>query len=195
MPLSDIPPPGAPSWLVPVAATILAGGFGLWIAAYVLQIRRSLADNATAVPLLALGLNLAWEAVFALYVADLPSEKLSYGLWLLVDVPLVYATVKTAQSTFRDQPLVARHAGKILALTVVAGTVVFWAFVVWWFERPEKGYVEGSKVGKQWKGRQRTDQTELAYWTAMANQLANSVGSCAMVLQRGHSGGQSYAIW
>ncbi|KAK0384286.1 hypothetical protein NLU13_8374 [Sarocladium strictum] len=190
---NDVPPPGTPDWVMPTFAGIMSASVGLWLMAYVLMARRSLASNATPTPLIILGLNLAWEAVFAFYVADGPLDRIGFACWFLVDVPLVWATLRTIPKSFESQPLVRRHANAILFLSFLAGLAAFGWYAVWWLERPGMGY--GDKTGKGWKDLTDRDTTELSFWTAVPIQLGGSIGSVAMVLQRGHSGGHGYAIW
>ncbi|OAQ97685.1 hypothetical protein LLEC1_05818 [Akanthomyces lecanii] len=135
---SDIPPASAPPWLIPASTLCLSAGVGFWILCYVLMARRALQTRATPMPLLALGLNLSWEVVFAFYVTEMPIELAGFVLWLL-------------------------------------------------------GH--GSKDGKPWFGREARDTTELAWWSAGVAQMVLSVSCVAMLLSRGHSGGQSYGIW
>lgn len=189
----DVAPAGAPAWLVLASTAILGLGVLLWLVAYVLMTLRSLRTNHTAVPLVALGLNLSWEIVFAVYVCGWDVERLGFACWLLLDIPLLYATIRTIPSSFSQQPLLKRHAVKVLCVSAVAGTFAWYAFAKWWFAVPGRGY--GDKAGKMWKGLDRRDTTELAFWTAGANQLCNSIGALAMILSRGHSGGHSYSIW
>lgn len=190
---SDIPPPSAPQWLVPVSTLCLSAGVGFWILCYVLMTRRALQTHATPMPLLALGLNLSWEVVFAFYVTEMPIELAGFILWLLFDMPVLYVTVTKARHSFASSPLVARNIGKILALVFAAGLAGNYLFAKWWLEVPHRGH--GAKDGKTWFGLQARDTTELAWWSAGAAQMVLSVGCLAMLLQRGHSGGQSYGIW
>ncbi|KAK5989218.1 Terpene cyclase ascF [Cladobotryum mycophilum] len=190
---NDIPPPSAPTWLIPVSTGALACGMLGWLGCYVLMIRRSLATKATPMPIIALGLNLSWEVVYAGYVTEMPIEMAGFVCWLAFNLGVLYATLKTARYSFASSPLVARNVGLILGVTFAAGLVINYVFARWWFLEPHRGY--GDKTGKSWKGSQARDATELAYWTAGVAQIPLSVGSIAMLLQRGHSGGHSYAIW
>ena len=190
---TDVPPPTAPSWLIPASVLCLGLGVAFWLATYVLMARRSLATNDTPVPLIPLGLNLAWEIVWAVYVTDVPLELVGFGAWLLLDVPVLYATLRTAKRSFASQPLVARNVGAILGLVVVLGILSYGYFAWWWLSEPHRGY--GIKWGKTWRGLEARDTTELSFWTAAVAQTAFSVGALSMLVQRGHSGGQSYAIW
>lgn len=189
----DIPPPSAPPWLVPASTACLSLGITFWLIAYVLMIRRSLATHATPAPLVALGLNLGWEVVYAFGVCEAPIETYGFILWLLLDMVVLYATLKTAPRSFASSPLIANNVALLLFLVFVAGVIGNGLFVWWWLEEPHRGY--GIKWGKNWKGLEARDTTELAYWSAGVAQMIFSVSALAMLLQRGHSGGQSYAIW
>lgn len=189
----DYPPKGAPAWLMSTFAGLICLGVAFWLAAYVLMAHRALKTNATAVPLIVLGLNLAWEAVFAFYVADGPLDRFGFACWFIIDIPLLWTTLRTIPKSFESQPLVRRHANAILAASFLLGVGAFGWYSVWWLETPGTGY--GDKNGKMWKGINARDTTELSFWTALVVQLAGSVGFLAMVLQRGHSGGHGYAIW
>ena len=190
---TDVPPSTAPQWLVPASTCLLGVGVILWLATYVLMARRSLRTGTTPIPLLALGINLAWEVVYVVYVVETTSEYLGFVLWLLFDLPVLYATLKTAPRTYAASPLIARNVPLLLALIFAFGVFANALFAWWWLDEPHRGY--GIKIGKSWKGLDARDTTELAWWTAGVAQMTLSVGSVAMLLQRGHSGGQSYAIW
>lgn len=190
---SDVPPPGAPYWLVPASTLCLGAGVAFWLMAYILMVRRSLATKATPAPLFALALNLAWEVVYAFGVCEAWIEFVGFTLWLLLDIPVLYVTLKTAKNSFAHSPLVARNVPLIMLVIFVAGFAGNAGFVWWWLKEPHRGY--GVKWGKTWKGREARDTTELAFWSAGVAQTIFSVAALSMLIQRGHSGGQSYAIW
>lgn len=190
---SDLPPSSAPIWLIPASTVCLGSGVVFWLAAYVLMVQRSLRTGDTPVPLLALGLNLAWEVVYVAYVVEMPLEFAGFAFWLLLDIPVLYATLKTAPRSFASSPLVARSAPLLLAVTFFVGVAANGLFAWWWLKDPHRGY--GLKWGKVWNGLDARDTTELAWWSAGFSQAAFSIGALSMLLQRGHSGGQSYAIW
>lgn len=193
MGFTDVPPPGTPAWLVPGHIVTLGAGVTFWLAAYVLMVQRSLRTGDTPVPILALGLNLAWEVVYALYVTETSLEFVGFGLWLVLDLPVLYATLKTAPRSFASQPLAARAVPWVLGFTFLLSVAANFLFVWWWLKDPHRGY--GLKFGKTWHGMDARDTTELSWWSAGFAQAAFSVGALAMLVQRGHSGGQSYGIW
>lgn len=157
------------------------------------MVRRSLQSKATPIPLIALGINLAWEVVWTVYVTDTPLERISFIAWLIFDIPVLYATFLTAKFSFASQPLIAKHFAVILGLVFFLGVAANILLAWWWFLEPHRGY--GIKWGKTWKGLEARDTTELSYWSGGVAQAMFSVGALAMLVQRGHSGGASYAIW
>ncbi|KAI9155449.1 Terpene cyclase ascF [Paramyrothecium foliicola] len=193
MGLTDVPPPEAPWWLVLASTACLGVGVGGWLVAYALMTLRSLSTHHMPVPLIPLGLNIAWEVVYALYVSETLLEKAGFLLWLLLDMAVLYATLRAVPQSFAGAPLVARNFIPILGVVFLLGLVGNAYFAAWWMAEPHRGH--GLKWGKSWNGHEARDATELAWWTAGFAQAAFSVGALAMLFQRGHSGGQSYAIW
>lgn len=145
--------------------------------------RRSLATKSPPIPLIPLGINLAWEVVYAIFVTDSPLERLGFAAWLAFDVPVVWATLRTSPTS----------AKRTLLLSFVVGAVANAVFAHWWLQEAGRGY--GDKTGKTWRGIDDRDTTELAWWSAGAAQMLLSVGCVVQLLQKGHSGGQSYGIW
>ncbi|EXV04588.1 hypothetical protein X797_002269 [Metarhizium robertsii] len=166
---SDIPPPTAPGWLIPASSALLSAGVVFWLICYVLMTKRSLSTRDTPIPLLALGINLSWEIVYAFYVTEEWLEFAGFVMWLALDMPVLYTTLRYGRRSNAASPLVARHVPLLLGLVFVFGLI--------------------------WKGLEARDTTELAWWSAGVAQMIMSVGALGMLLQRGHSGGQSYAIW
>ncbi|KAK1470838.1 hypothetical protein CCUS01_00956, partial [Colletotrichum cuscutae] len=192
MGLTDTPPPHVPSWVVPASGALLITGAIFWDMCYVLMSIRSHRTKSYGMPLFALALNLSWELIYAARVAEHPLERLGFLVWLLLDVPLVYTTLKNAKHEWRHAPLVAKNIGAILAIMVALGCAANYAVAEWWLSAPGTGH--GDKSGKWWAGREGFDCTELAFWTAGLAQFALGTGCLAMLLVRGHSGGASYAI-
>lgn len=190
---SDVPPPSAPTWLVPASTYFLSAGVCFWLACYVLMVRRALQTHATPMPLFALGINIAWEVVFAFYVTEMPTELAGFILWLIFDMGVLYVTLTKARYSFATSPMVAHNISLVLATIFACGLGANFLFAQWWLEVPHRGH--GNKDGKTWFGAEARDTTELAWWSAGAAQMVLSVGCLAMLLQRGHSGGQSYGIW
>lgn len=191
---SDIAPDHVPSWVVPLSTMMLGLGVVFWDATYILMTLRSLKTKSYSMPLLGLALNVSWEIVYALYVCEAPLETAGFAIWLLLDLGLVYTTVKSAPYEWKEtSPWVGRHVASILVVMTAVGCVGHFAFVSWWLSAPGIGH--GDKTGKWYFGQDKYDTTEMAFWSAGVAQLVDSIGSLAMLLVRGHSGGTSYAIW
>lgn len=191
---SDIAPAHVPTWVVPLSTAALGIGVLCWDAAYILMTLRSLKTKSYSMPLLGLALNVSWEIVYALYVCESPLETAGFTIWLILDIGVVYTTIKFAPYEWnRTSPWVGRHTAAILAVMTAVGCAGHFAFVSWWLSAPGIGH--GDKSGKWYFGQDEYDTTELAYWSAGTAQLVASVGSLAMLLVRGHSGGTSYKIW
>ena len=174
---------------------LLGLGVLLWDATYILMTRRALATQSYGMPLLALASNLSWELVYVLYVCEMPLETVGFLFWLILDVGLVYTTVRFGEEDWRTSRMswVGRHIAAILALLVLAGCAVNYRFAAWWLAEPHRG--TGMKFGKWWGGREGYDTTELAFWSAGVCQAVLGVSALVMLGNRGHSGGTSYAIW
>lgn len=184
---SDIPPPGPPTWLIPLSTFTLGLGVTFWLIAYVLMTRRSLSTRSPPVPLIPLGLNLGWEVVYAFYVSEARLEVLGFAAWFVLDIPVLYATITTSASP--------PSAARTLALWTAISLVANYAFAAWWLSSPHRSLADGDKTGKMWAGMDGRDCTELAFWSAGVAQAAFSIGALVTLLQRGHDGGQSHAIW
>ncbi len=191
---NDVPPPGAPAWLVPAHTGLLGIGVLFWDAAYVLITRRSLKTKSYGMPLLGLAVNISWEIIYVFYVCEMPLEIFGFLVWLLLDLGLVYTTVKFGPEEWeRTNPWVGRNIGWILLLMTTIGCLGHLTFISWFTAEPHRG--SGIKVGKWWRNQEGYDTTELAFWSAAAAQLIDSAGSLAMLVVRGHSGGTGYTIW
>ena len=192
---NDIPPPHAPSWLIQAHMALLGAGVLLWDMTYILMTRRALATRSYGMPLVALAANVSWELVYVFYVCETPLETYGFLFWLLLDIGLVYTTVRFGTEDWKESrwSWVGRQIAWVLGLLTALGCAGHYAFAAWWFAEPGRG--SGSKDGKWWGGQEGYDTTELAFWSAAANQVVISAGSLAMLVMRGHSGGTNYAIW
>lgn len=191
---SDVAPDHVPDWVVPLSTVMLGLGVISWDMTYILMTLRSLHTKSYGMPLLGLALNVSWEIVYACYVCEAPLETAGFAIWLLLDLGLLYTTVKFAPYEWeQSSPWVGRHVASILAVMTAVGCVGHFAFVSWWLSAPGIGH--GDKSGKWYFGQDKYDTTEMAFWSAGVAQLVASVGSLAMLLVRGHSGGTSYSIW
>ncbi|KAI1097131.1 hypothetical protein F4804DRAFT_328531 [Jackrogersella minutella] len=191
---SDVAPSHAPPWLVPLSTVFLGSGVAFWGAAYVLMTRRCLQTRSYGMPIVGLAINVSWEAVYGFYVAEMLFERLGFICWLLLDLGLIYTTVRFAPEEWAStNRCVGRNMASVLAVMLAVGCWGHYAFVSWWLSRP--GIGSGDKTGKWYYGQDGYDTTELAYWSAGVSQLVLSSSSVAMLIVRGHSGGTGYMIW
>ncbi|KAF1937487.1 phospholipase D/nuclease [Clathrospora elynae] len=167
------------------------GGLGYTIC-YLLMARQSIRDRTYAMPLFSLAFNFGWEIVFALYVAVEVREQVIFTIWMLIDVGLVYTTVRYGANEWRHAPAVGRNIGKIFTGMLAWWCVALYAVSVWWLdvENPVN-----PKAGKAYKGVVGIDTNELGFWTALVAQVVLSVMSLAQIMVRGSSRGSSYSIW
>ncbi|KAH6640069.1 hypothetical protein BKA67DRAFT_528325 [Truncatella angustata] len=194
MGLSDTPPAHVPEWVVPLSTTFLGLGVVFWDLTYILITRRSLRTRSYGMPILGLMTNVSWEMVYGFYVAETALEQSGFILWLLLDLGLVYTTIRFAPDDWAaTSPKIGRNISWVLGSMLLFGCWGHYAFVSWWLSAPGIGF--GDKTGKWWRGKEGYDQTELAYWSAGVAQMVLSVASVAMLLIREHSGGTSYKIW
>lgn len=180
--------------MVPLSTVFLGAGVLFWDLTYILMTRRSLQTRSYGMPIVGLAINVSWEVVYGFYVAETVLERSGFILWLLLDLGLVYTTVRFAPEDWAGtNRWVGRNMTWILCAMFLVGCWGHLAFVSWWLSQPGTGF--GDKTGKWWRGMEGYDQTELAYWSAGLAQMVASAGALAMLVVRGHSGGTGYLIW
>jgi hypothetical protein len=192
---SDIPPPSAPQWLIPLHVALLGIGVLLWDATYILITLRSVRTKSYGMPLVALACNLSWELVTVFYVCEGPPETIGFLIWLVLDIGLVYTTLRYGEREWKGGRFewIGRRIGIVLTGLIVVGMGVNYWFAKWWLSVPHRG--SGRKEGKWWNGEEGFDTTELAFWSAGVSQVVLSVGCLVMLWRRGHSGGTGFVIW
>jgi len=190
MGLNDIVPPHVTPAYLPVGITLFTGGGVLYTVLYYLMARQSLQDRAYAMPLLALGFNVAWEGVFLFYVSEDIYEKVVYALWILLDMGIVYSAVKHGPIEWTHAPAIARNLGKIITVIIAWWGWLIFAMSSWWLNNNI-----GRKTGILYRGAEGPDPRELGFWTALFGQVVLSCTSLAQILARGNGRGTSYAIW
>ncbi|KAI0121315.1 hypothetical protein BJ170DRAFT_704402 [Xylariales sp. AK1849] len=191
---SDVPPPHVPQWVVPLSTAFLGAGVMFWDLTYILMTRRSLQTKSYGMPIVGLMINVTWEIVYGFYVTEMMLEKSGFIIWLLLDLGLVYTTVRFAPDEWANtSQWVGRNMVWVLGVMLLVGCWGHYAFASWWLSQPGIGF--GDKTGKWWHGQDGYDTTELAYWSAGLSQMVCSTGSLAMLIVRGHSGGTGYTIW
>jgi hypothetical protein len=187
---NDTPPPHVPSSYKAVSTVLLGcGGLGYTLA-YILMTRQSIRDRTYAMPLFSLAFNFGWEIIFSLYVAESLPEKITFWIWMILDLGLIYSVLKFGANEWKHAPIVGRNIGKILTILVSWSCAIFWAVSHWWLRENIN-----PKPGKHYGGVEGPDTTELGWWTSLTAQVVLSVMLLAQILVRGNSGGASYGIW
>jgi len=136
-------------------------------------------------------IQLDWEIVFATYVTEEAEDRIIFGLWMLIDLALVYTTVKYGATEWQHAPVIRRHIGKIFIVMLAWCCVGLYAISVWWLD---PRHPVNPKVGKMYRGTEGVDVHELGFWTSLMAQVVLSVMSLAQILVRGSSRGSSYSI-
>jgi paspaline synthase len=95
-------------------------------------------------------------------------------IWMVLDLGLVYATLKFGAGEWHHSPLVARHLPAIVSVGCLVFLVVNWSFA-----------------------RLFDDDHRLiaCFWSAFALQAVLSWLALAQLISRGHTRGHSMTIW
>ncbi|KAL2847546.1 hypothetical protein BJY01DRAFT_246773 [Aspergillus pseudoustus] len=148
-----------------------------WLINYFTTIRTAFRDRTPGVSLIALSNNLAWECVFAIFhPPPLPIATIIVRAWLLVDIFVIYTTVKFARaasgtSNEANAPLLNRY----LPLFVLGGIL---------------GFFSG-----HWALSVLLGPLRAFYWSGMVCLVMMSGTALGLLVQRGHTRGSSYGMW
>ncbi|KAL4884271.1 hypothetical protein BJY04DRAFT_226038 [Aspergillus karnatakaensis] len=162
----------------PILLTLLAASGTGWLLNYITTIRTTLQDRTPGVSLVALTNNLAWECVFAIFhPPPLPIATIIVRSWLLVDIFVIYTTVKFARvaqgkgNAGSPPPLVKHY----LPLFVLGGIL---------------GFFSG-----HWALSVLLGPLHAFYWSGMACLVVMSGTALGLLVQRGHTRGASWGMW
>lgn len=165
-------PPVAHVKTIPNLFSALSGIF--WSISYILMARKSFRDRSYSMPIYCLCINISWETIFGfVYGPDL-LNAIVFGQWMIVDIFLVYTTIKYGAYEWQKQPLIARNLAWIISVGVICGLVLNLAIA----------YTFIPTIGRQ-----------VVFFTAWPLQLVINIGYIAQLLSRGSTRGQSWAIW
>lgn len=116
--------------------------------------------------------NLTWELLYGLIYSPGWAEFVVFFPGFLVDICLVYVTLKFGPREWQQSPLVAANLGIVMTvgtlMTLAAHLAALDLF---------------------------TDYTEASFWSAYVCQTTLSWYSIAQLLSRGSTKGHSMAIW
>jgi hypothetical protein len=76
-----------------ITAMMMLGGL-LWMATYVLVIRRGLLERTYGVPMAAICANLSWEFIFAFVYPQIPPYRYVNMAWLALDLVIFYQLLR-----------------------------------------------------------------------------------------------------
>ncbi|KAF7562618.1 hypothetical protein G7046_g1525 [Stylonectria norvegica] len=186
----DVPPPHVSPWFEPVYKATFGFAGLCWTLCYILIARQGLANKTYGMPLFALANNFAWEMVYALSVADAPREKTAMVIWMIIDIPIIYSTLRHGRNEWTHAPMVSRNLGKILVSLVAVCIAAHYGFASWWISNNI-----AMKSGKFYRGVAGQDITEMSFWAVSVCQIIVSTSSLAMLITRQHTGGGSWSIW
>jgi hypothetical protein len=190
MGFNDVPPPHVSLWFGPVYNATFQFAGASWTLCYILIALEGFRTKSYGMPLFALANNFAWELVYALFVVDSLREKIAMTIWMLIDIPIIYSTLRYGTNEWVHAPTIKRNLGKILLslMTMCAGA--HWSFASWWI-----GTGIAMKNGKFYRGVEGPDLTEMSFWAVSFCQVIVSTTSLAQLIVRQHTGGASWAIW
>lgn len=164
-----------PYWhakVVPDGFTMLSGV--LWSVSYILMAQRAFSDRSYAMPIYCLCLNITWEAVYGFVYGPGIANQIVFAQWMIVDLVLFYAIIKSGKHQWKHSPLVQQNLGWIIlggcALSLWLHLAVASTFVPY--------------IGRR-----------VVFFTAWPMQLVINIGSIAQILSRGHTAGHSWSIW
>src|SRR5258706_9878480 len=117
--------------------TVISGS--AWTIVYISAIWIGFRHKTYAIPLAALGLNLAWESTYAVpdLTSTLPVQGVVDVVWALADVIIVYTFFRYGRAEF---PVLTRRMFALWAVLVIAS-----AYTVQWLFIAEFGLDDGSR--------------------------------------------------
>ena len=117
--------------------------------------------------------NIAWELIYSVFYPPTVADQIVFFPWLIIDMVLVYATIKFGPKDWSHSPLVAQNLGSIIALGSVMMVALHWSFA------------------QVFDG----DFGQAAYWSGYACQAVVSWSAISQLISRGNTRGHSIGIW
>ena len=99
------------------------GGLVFWVLAYILMIRRGLLDKSYGMPVVALCLNVAWEAYFSLFSHAQTADRVGYGIYLAADLGVLWTCWRYGPEDFRSS-LTRRYFRPIMVALLAGGFIL-----------------------------------------------------------------------
>ncbi|KAH7107269.1 hypothetical protein BKA62DRAFT_682876 [Auriculariales sp. MPI-PUGE-AT-0066] len=187
----DFPPSNVPAFVVPLSDHMLEAAGVLWTTTYILFIRSARRDKTYGIPVVLLASNVAWELVYGAYVAEDPLERYAFSSWLLIDLGLIYYTLKYGPNEWRHAPMIQRNILAMFTILVGVFLGLQYSFAQYWIENRI-----GSERGKTYRGvTPSADIKELNFWSAQVAQAVLSASFIAQLLVRWDNRGHDWTTW
>jgi paspaline synthase len=116
--------------------------------------------------------NIAWEFVYGLIHPPGVAEFVTFFPYFLVDLGLVWTTIKFGPYEFKHSPLVAKNLPLIMTVAITVLTAAHWSFAVLF-----------------------TDIHQASFWSGFACQLIVSWNALAQLISRSSTRGHTLGIW
>jgi paspaline synthase len=95
-----------------------------------------------------------------------------FSPWIIIDLVIIYTTVRFGPEQWKHSPLVANNLAVILGVGTVLSFVMHWALV-----------------------ESFPSSDEAAFWSGFGSQLLLGVASVAQLMSRDNTSGHSWSIW
>ncbi|KAH7100971.1 hypothetical protein BKA62DRAFT_202132 [Auriculariales sp. MPI-PUGE-AT-0066] len=186
-----VPPAHVPLWVIPFTDHCLEAAGLMWTIVYVSFVYTSLRDKTYGMPLIVLSSNMAWEFVYGVWVSEDPLEKIAFTSWFIVDIGLIYATLKHGRNEWSHAPFMQRHLFVVFGALCAVMVGFQYSFASWWIENRI-----GSDRGRTYRGiTPGPDIKELNFWSATIAQALSGVAFLAQLLVRWDNRGHSWFVW
>lgn len=100
------------------------------------------------------------------------AETLTFVPWFLIDLVIVYTTLRFGPEQWKHAPLVAKNIPTILGLGIILSILMHWSFIA-----------------------TCVSPDEAALWSGFSCQLLLGSSSVAQLMSRNNTSGHSWTIW
>lgn len=115
---------------------------------------------------------MGWELVYGVFYPLSYAETLTFVPWFLIDLVIVYTTLKYGPENWKQSPLVANNISSLLCIGSLLSLCMHWAFI-----------------------KTSVSVDEAALWSGFSCQLLLGASSVAQLLSRNNPRGHSWTIW
>lgn len=116
--------------------------------------------------------NIGWELIYGVFYPLSYAETLTFVPWFLIDLVIVYTTLKFGPEQWKHAPLVANHIPAILGLGSILSLLMHWSFIA-----------------------TSVSPDEAALWSGFSCQVMLGASSVAQLMSRNNTSGHSWTIW